>query len=90
MPVTFEGSICFSGEFDDELRIQSKDSKSTILGELKSQGFDVNRISCDNLKRQYDKFCFEKGEYDYEGSFELEIQTGGTGSFVGEVELTSA
>jgi len=90
VPITFKGSICFTGKFDDELRIQSKDSKGTILKEFKSEGFDINRTSCDNFAPKTDKWCFAQKEYDYEGAFELDLKTGGSGFFDGEVESISA
>ncbi len=90
VPITFEGSICFTGKFDDELYMRSKDSKGKILKEFKSEGFDKPTNSCDKFVTTAVKWCFAQKEYDYKGAFELDIKTGGTGFFDGEFDLISA
>jgi len=90
VPITFEGSICFTGKFDDELYMRSKDSKGKTLKEFKSEGFDKPTNSCDKFVTTAVNWCFAQKEYDYKGAFELDIKTGGTGFFDGEFELVNA
>lgn len=90
IPVSYNDLLCFSGSFDDELYMAFKDNKGKILKEFKSDGFDKLTTSCDNFKKAEVKWCFKNGEYDYDGTVELEVKTGGSGFLDGSFSFEQA